>query len=78
MTLSGPGTVNANILPLPTSLSTHIFPPINSTNSFDIASPSPDPCRVSPPSRTWYSRSNTRFRLSAGISAPCGAGHGYV
>ena len=46
------GTVNVNVLPRPTSLSTHIFPPISSTNSFDIARPSPDPCRVLPPSRT--------------------------
>ena len=45
-------TVNVNVPPFPISLSTHIFPPISSTNSFDIASPSPDPCCLSPSSRT--------------------------
>ena len=37
------GSVNVNVLPFPTSLSTRIFPPINSTSSFVIGSPNPVP-----------------------------------
>jgi len=35
--------VNQNVLPLYSSLSTHIRPPIKSTNRLEIASPSPVP-----------------------------------
>src|SRR5207245_2762244 len=37
------GSVNANVEPTPTSLSTHIRPPCSSTNLPEIAMPSPVP-----------------------------------
>ena len=37
------GNVNVNLLPLPTSLSTQIFPPCNSTNFLASVNPSPVP-----------------------------------
>ena len=40
-----------NRLPLPISLSTEIVPPCASTNSFEMASPSPLPCTFVPGTR---------------------------
>ena len=37
------GTVKANTLPLPSSLSTQMRPPISSTRRFEIVSPNPEP-----------------------------------
>src|SRR5439155_15451772 len=50
------GSVNANVLPLPGSLSTQMRPPCNSTSRLDSASPRPVPSRWwAPVSVCWNS-----------------------
>jgi len=47
------GKVNLNLLPFPTSLSIHIFPPFFSMNSLHNISPRPVPCSFAVPSVEW-------------------------
>src|SRR5262249_27799567 len=54
------GRVKVNVEPLPTALSTHIFPPCSSTNFFVSVSPSPVPsCFLADSEPTWRNSSNT-------------------
>ena len=63
--------VKWNVLPLPTSLSTQIRPPISSTSRVEMASPRPVPPyrRVVEPS-AWAKASKMRCCLSCGMPMP--------
>src|SRR5436309_8591402 len=54
------GSVNANVLPLPGSLSTQMRPPCNSTSRLDSASPRPVPSRWWAPASVCWNSSKIR------------------
>ena len=67
----GSVTVNQNVEPWPSVLSTPISPPISCTSREVIANPSPVPsCRRVEEASTWLNLSNTAASLSAGMPIP--------
>lgn len=67
----GSGNSTKNVVPLPSSVSRDICPPIPSTNPLTIERPRPEPpaLRVAEES-TWVNRSKRRERNSSGIPGP--------
>ena len=68
------GSVNTNVLPLPSSLSTQIRPPWSSTSRFESARPSPVPSRCATPASPCWNSSKIRSRSSR-RDAGAGIGH---
>ena len=70
------GSVNTNVLPWPSSLSTQIRPPCSSTSRFESASPRPVPSRCSTPASVCWNSSKIRSWSSRGDAGP-GVGDGH-
>ena len=67
------GSVNTNVLPLPSSLSTQIRPPCSSTSRFDSARPRPVPSRCSAPASVCWNSSKMRSWSSGAMPGPVSA-----
>src|SRR5262245_50968883 len=67
------GSVNTNVLPSPSSLSTQIRPPCSSTKRFERARPSPVPSRCASPASVCVNSSKIRSRSSGPRPGPVSA-----
>src|SRR5262249_4597176 len=67
------GSVNTNVLPSPSSLSTQIRPPCSSTSFFESASPRPVPSRSSSPGSACWNSSKIRAWSAAASPGPVSA-----
>ena len=64
------GSVNTNVLPWPSSLSTQIRPPCSSTSRFESARPRPVPSRCSTPASVCWNSSKIRSWSSGAMPGP--------